>query len=368
LGGSGDHRPLKILHIDPERNWGGGEAQVFGLLKHLADRGHHNDLLAHPRGVLFARCQALDVRARPFIMRNDLDLRCVLRLRRLIRRMAYDIVHFHTKRAHALALWLPRGNRRPRYVVTRRMDYPEPRTWYTSYLYNRRVDGVVAISQTIADVLCSAGVDSQKIRRIASGIDAEKFAAIGVRAVGAEGITEIGCLAALEKRKGHQYLLEAAALLKSQGLKIHCQIAGDGPLRAQLEADARRWGIDAEVRFLGFITDTAQFLAGVDLLAMPSLYEGLGVAALEAMAAGKPVVAAKVGGLGESIVDGITGFLVPPQNSDALAAAIAQLIRSPGLGASMGRRGRERVRQTFSLQTMARENESYYRELLSAPS
>jgi D-inositol-3-phosphate glycosyltransferase len=104
------------------------------------------------------------------------------------------------------------------------------------------------------------------------------------------------------------------------------------------------------------------------VLAMPSLDVGLGVAALEAMAAGKPVVAAKVGGLGESIVDGITGFLVPPQNSDALAAAIAQLIRSPGLGASMGRRGRERVRQTFSLQTMARENESYYRELLSAPS
>jgi glycosyltransferase involved in cell wall biosynthesis len=157
-------------------------------------------------------------------------------------------------------------------------------------------------------------------------------------------------------------------LLKAQGLRIHYQIAGDGPLRAQLESEARRLGIGDEVRFLGFIADAAQFLAEVDVLAVPSLYEGLGVAALEAMAAGKPVVAAKVGGLGESIVDGITGFLVPPQNSNALAAAIAQLIRSPTLGASMGLRGRERVRQVFSLQTMARENESYYRELLSAPS
>jgi glycosyltransferase involved in cell wall biosynthesis len=368
LGGSGDHRPLKILHIDPERNWGGGEAQVFGLLTHLADRGHHNDLLAHPRGVLFARCQALNVRTRPVIMRNDLDVRCVLPLRRLIRRMAYDIVHFHTKRAHALALWLPRGKRRPRYVVTRRMDYPVPRSWYTSYLYNQRVDGVVAISETIADVLRTAGVDSKKIRRIASGIDPEKFAAIGARAGDPEGITVVGCLASLERRKGHQYLLEAAALLKSQGLKIHCQVAGDGPLRAELEAEASRLGIADEVRFLGFITDTAQFLAGVDMLAMPSLYEGLGVAALEAMAAGKPVVAAKVGGLSESIVDGITGFLVPPQDSDALAAAIARLIRSASLGASMGRQGRERVRQIFSLQAMARENESYYRELLGAAS
>ncbi len=70
-----------------------------------------------------------------------------------IREISYDVVHFHTKRAHTLALWLPRGKRRPKYVVTRRMDYVEPRGWYTNLLYNRRVDGVVAISQAIGDGL-----------------------------------------------------------------------------------------------------------------------------------------------------------------------------------------------------------------------
>ena len=131
MAGSGDRRLLKILHIDPEKNWGGGEAQVLGLLTYLAAMGHRNDLVAHPSGFLSKRCQGLDVRARPIVMRNDADVRCVPALRRLIHRMGYDVVHFHTKRAHALALWLPRGRRRPKYVVTRRMDYPEPHSWYT---------------------------------------------------------------------------------------------------------------------------------------------------------------------------------------------------------------------------------------------
>jgi hypothetical protein len=97
LDGSGDHRLLKILHIDPEKNWGGGEAQVLGLLSYLAATGHRNDLLAHPGGLLLTRCQGIDVRARPIVMRNDADVRCVPALRRLIRRMSYDVVHFHTK-------------------------------------------------------------------------------------------------------------------------------------------------------------------------------------------------------------------------------------------------------------------------------
>ena len=129
MGGRGDHRLLKILHIDPERNWGGGEAQVLGLLSRLAAKGHHSHLLTHPGGLLFARCRTLNINTRPIVMRNDLDLRCVVRLRGLIREISYDIVHFHTKRAHALALWLPRGKRPPRYIVSARMDYVDPRGW-----------------------------------------------------------------------------------------------------------------------------------------------------------------------------------------------------------------------------------------------
>ncbi|MGE5218539.1 MAG: glycosyltransferase family 4 protein [Chloroflexota bacterium] len=367
MGGSGNSRLLKILHIDPEKNWGGGEAQVLGLLAYLSAKGHRNDLLTHPSGLLYNRCQKLDVRIRPLVMRNDIDLRCVLALRRLIGAMAYDIVHFHTKRAHALALWLPRGVGRPKYVVTRRMDYPEKHGWLTDRLYNRRVDGVVAISRTIADLLADAGVERKKIRCIPSGIEPRRFEAKRAPEERGESAPVVGCLGGLEERKGHRYLIEAAARLKADGFKIRYRIAGAGPLRSALEAEAARAGLRDEVSFVGFIDDPAAFLADIDLVAMPSLFEGLGVAALEAMAAAKPVIAFNVGGLAESVVDGFTGLLVPPRDAGALASAIAKLVGSPGLAETMGLQGRERVRQHFSLDNMARQNESYYFELLNAP-
>lgn len=367
MGGRGDHRLLKILHIDPERNWGGGEAQVLGLLTHLVAQGHHSHVLTHPSGLLFARCHSLHIKASPIVMRNDLDVRCVARLRRLIRETSYDIVHFHTKRAHTLALWLPRGKRRPKYVVTRRMDYAERRGWYTDLLYNRRVDGVVAISQTIGNVLLRAGVHKDKIRIIPSGIDARIFENIGPQEAHSSNGTVVGCLGVLEERKGHHYLIEAAALLKADGLKIQYLIGGDGPMRTRLEEEVRRLDLTDEVHFLGFVTDTTQFLASIDIFAMPSLYEGLGVAALEAMAAGRAVVATRVGGLAESVVDGTSGLLVPPRDPAALASAITKLARSPSLAKSMGSQGRERARQNFSLKNMALQNESYYYELVAAP-
>ena len=131
---SGERRRLKILHIDPERNWGGGETQVFGLLNFLSAKGHHNELLTHPDGQLFARSEKLNIERTPLVVRNDLDLRCVPALRRQIHDGGYDIVHLHTKRAHSLSLWLPRSRQRPKYLVTRRMDYPEKKNWYTRCL------------------------------------------------------------------------------------------------------------------------------------------------------------------------------------------------------------------------------------------
>lgn len=367
MGGRGDHRLLKILHIDPERNWGGGEAQVLGLLTHLAAKGHHSHLLAHPSGLLFERCRGRNIKTQPIIRRNDLDVRCVAPLRRLLREISYDVVHFHTKRAHTLALWLPRGQRRPKYVVTRRMDYAEPRGWYTNLLYNRAVDGVVAISQAIGTVLVIAGVDKEKIRIIPSGIEPRIFENIGSQA-DSNNATVVGCLGRLEERKGHRYLLEAAAILKAAGMKVQYKIGGDGPMRTRLEEEVARLDLGDEVHFLGFVTDTAQFLASTDIFAMPSLYEGLGVAALEAMAAGKAVVATRVGGLTESVIDGVNGLLVPPRDPASLASAIAKLARSRSLAKSMGNQGRERVRQNFSLESMALQNEAYYYELLAASS
>ena len=104
-------RPLKILHIDPERLWGGGERQVIGLLEYLSRWGHESHLLCHSDGALVREARKIGIKIYPFRLRNDLDLGPVFSVRRLIRDQGYDIVHFHTKRAHAFSLWL--GSARP---------------------------------------------------------------------------------------------------------------------------------------------------------------------------------------------------------------------------------------------------------------
>ncbi len=364
LGERSHNRLLKILHIDPERNWGGGEAQVLGLLTYLCRKGHRNDLLTHPGGRLFEQSGPLGVKRLSLVPRNDLDLRPVPAVRRLIRSEKYDIVHFHTKRAHTLSLWLPRGPQCPKYIVTRRMDYPETKSWYTRYLYNRRVDGVVAISRVILELLVEAGVEAGRIRLIHSGIDPERF--VGCAAASAEAGREVvvGIVAALEERKGHRYLLEAAAALKRRGHKIEYLVAGEGPVRRELEERVKALNLGNEVRFCGFVSDAPDFLSRIDIFILPSLYEGLGVAVLEAMAAGKPVIASRVGGLPELVADGETGFLVAPKNVDGLVEAIARLTDDESLAREMGRKGAARARANFSLEQMAAKNEAYYYELV----
>ena len=362
---SGRSRRLKILHIDPERNWGGGEAQVLGLLSYLVERGHRNDLLTHPGGRLFQKSQRLEVETMPLVIRNDLDLCPVPKLRRLIRGRDYDIVHLHTKRAHALSLWLSHSAPRPKYVVTRRMDYPESKGWYTRCLYNRKVDGVIAISARIAELLLEAGVERERIRLIRSGTDPGPFdRAVRTRELYPERMV-VGVAAVLEERKGHRFLLEAAGRLKARGYRIDYRIAGEGSLKKTLDQTALQLGLEEDVKLLGFVSNMPGFLADVDIVVLPSLFEGLGGSVLEAMAAGKAVIASRVGGLPELVVDGTTGFLVKPGDVEGLANAIAKLAGDRVRIREMGQKGKERLlNQEFTLERMARENEEYYYDLL----
>src|SRR5258706_2007943 len=246
-----------MLHIDPERNWGGGEAQVFGLVKFLAANDHQIELAAHPDGALFAKCAQLSIRHHPIVIRNDLDLRCIPTLRRKLALESYDIVHFHTKRAHALSLWLPHGGRTTKFLVTRRMDYPAAHNWYTRGLYNQCVDGVVAISQTIADLLIAAGVDARRVRLIPSGIEPKLFASLPPSRLHGDGETVFGSVGVLETRKGHRLAIEALAALKLKGIKVRYRLAGDGNLRQEAGQETLPLGGSDQVSFPGVISDTS---------------------------------------------------------------------------------------------------------------
>src|SRR5881628_2741195 len=305
---------MRVLHVDPERAWGGGEVQVLALVRELALRGHDSTVAAHPGGPLARAAAAAGARVVPLAIANHFDLRAALVLRRLA--PGFDVVHFHTARAHALAP-LSRG-RGARLVVTRRMDYVPAGGPYVRFLYNRAVDAVIAISEGVRAALVRVGVRTERIRVVPSGIDAPALAA--------------------PPQAG-------AAVRREWGL------CGEG---RQAEALARAAAaLDGAVEMVGFRRDVAACLAAADVVALPSLQEGLGVAALEAMAAGRPVVASRVGGLTEAVVHEETGLLVPPGDPTALATALVRLARDPGLRARLGAAGRARVLARYTAARMA---------------
>jgi glycosyltransferase involved in cell wall biosynthesis len=366
---------MRIAGVDPERSFGGGEVQVMGLTLELVRVGHEAELLCDPEGELWQCANAAGIICRPLKIRNSLDGAAGLHLRRLLGQHCYDVVHFHTARAHALAPYARR--RADALVVTRRMDYV-PNRWFAPWLYNRAVDGVAAISEGVAQSLVCAGVARQRITLIPSGVDCARFAppseVVRQQARAALGLLPheiaVGTLGALVARKGHSVLIDAMALagckmlgdevMGTAGSRLHCFIAGQGPLRRELAQHILQRDLARSVTLLGHIEDPATMLNALDIFVMPSLNEGLGVAALEAAATGLPVIASAVGGLAEFVVEGRTGLMVKPEQPALLADAIVQLAMDDRRRSIMGGEGRRRVLQNWSMELMARRTLEFY--------
>ena len=298
-----DSPALSIVGVDPELGFGGGETQVLGLTLALAAAGHRAELICDPAGRLWERATAEGIRCHPIRIRNAIDLAAGVKLRAILRREHYDVVHFHTSRAHSMAPFA-RGFAST-LLVTRRMDY-RPNRVFAPLLFNRAVDGVVAISNGVADSLATAGVDRQRVIVIHSGVDCDRFrpptaqeradarAALGI----SNGEILISAAGALEQRKGHRYLIEAiGALAASASLKLKCFIVGQGSVHKVLQGEIAVIRSLERVKLLGRVDDVRELLWASDIFAMPSLKEGLGVAALEAMASSLPVIASDVGGV-----------------------------------------------------------------------
>jgi L-malate glycosyltransferase len=361
--------PLKIAGVDPELRFAGGETQVMALTRELRRRGHRAELICDPAGRLWERARAEGIECHPLRIRNAVDIGAAMRLRSILLGGEFDVVHFHTSRAHAMAP-IVRGCARAA-VVTRRMDYA-PNRLFAPFLYGREVDRVIAISNAVADSLIGAGAPGANISIIPSGVDIERFRPpsdeerIAARhKLGLDDATiAIGAVGALEERKGHRYLLQALAL--SETLRSsRCFIAGEGSIRAALEAEAARLGIARRVMMLGRIDDVRAVLAAMDIFVMPSLKEGLGVAALEAMASGLPVVLSRVGGLAGLIENETNGLQVAPADAEGLAAALERLARDRDLRTSLGARARDAAVAEYSEAAMAERTLEVYRRCIA---
>lgn len=357
------------MHVDAERGFGGGEVQVFLLLAGLARRGHRSVLVCPPGSRAEGEARRRGVEAWPLPMRGDLDLPAVLALRSALGACHADLVHLHTGRAAWLGGLAARLAGLPS-LTTRRMDRPVKRNWRSRLLYGHLVRRAVAISPAVERRLREARV-ACPVTTIPSAVDPELLRPARPRD---EVRAELGLapearvllvLAALVRRKGIDVLLEALALLGDGPAAPALLVAGAGPERAALEELARARGLAARVRFLGQREDKAELLHACDVFCLPSRLEGLGVAALEAMACGRPVLATRVGGLAEAVVDGRTGLVVEPEAPAALAAALARLLADPALCRRLGEEGPRRVAEGFLAEQMTAAYEALYREILA---
>jgi len=210
------------------------------------------------------------------------------------------------------------------------------------------------------------GVDPAKIRLIPNGIPSPANGAVAdVRAeLGIEpGAPVLGVVCELRAQKALEVLFEAAALLLPEFPSLKVLVAGDGPERARLEEAALRLGVADTVLFLGIRRDVPAVLAAVDVAVLSSDYEGSPLSVMEYMAAAKPVVSTRVGGVPELLAEDVHGLLVQPRDPEALAAAVARLLRDPALAKRLGAEGRQRQQREFSLEAMVHRIEDLYEEL-----
>jgi len=366
-------RSLRVLHLAANRWWTGSADPVITLVRGLRERGHRvllgcirGDRLeatARGEGLPLVERLSLDRTAHPFRLARDLVV-----LRRLIRSEGIEIVHTHLSHDHWLA-GLARGGAPARLLRTFHRAAAVKADPLHRWLY-RRTDAAIAVAGPIERRL-AAVFPADRRHRIGGAVDLARFPpGLDGRAIRAElGLGEapvVGTVGRLVPGRGHDLLIGAFARLRGRLPVARLLIVGKGEGRPGLEAEIRRLGLEDAARFAGYReADLPAALAAMDCFVLLGAgSEESCRAALEAMAAGRPVLAARAGALPETVVDGETGWLVEGRDPEAVAARIETLLTDPEGARRMGAAGRQRVEAAFAPARQAARVEAIYRDLL----
>jgi glycosyltransferase involved in cell wall biosynthesis len=371
---------MRVLHVQKVKGLGGSERHLASLLPGLqeagveirmwaatSDDGHRFVDALSGRGV-----DVVHVGAGP-----HLNPELARSLRTEIRRFRPTLVHTHL--LHGDVYGQP---------VARACGVPGISSFHSVHgfftrepirtaerLVGRLAHRTIAISQYVQDFLLRSRLRSpESVRLVPYGLDPNEWQitpAARARARETLGLhsdsVAVGVASRLIPGKGHNILLAAFANARADVPALRLLIAGDGPLRADIEVESRRLGSEV-ARVLGFVSDMRNFMASCDIVVfptLPALGEGFGLAALEAMAAERPVVATRVASLPEIVVNEETGILVPPGNAGTLSAALVRLATNEDLRDRMGRSGSLRADTAFGLDRMVAATLSVYRESTS---
>jgi Glycosyltransferase len=362
---------MRVLHVTTHFNVGGISNYILTLSRGLKEKGVEV-VVASSGGDLRAELDRYGIPHRQLDIMTKFEFgprvfKSAFAISGIVRDEKIDIIHAHSRVAQVASLIASKMSGAK--LVTTCHGYFKKR-WRK--IVDTWGDKVVAISDAVRmHLVDDLGVNPSRVELIYSGVDVGKFSdpcsAEMVRQTKRElGLNDgpvIGTIGRLSSIKGQRFLVEAMkriCLLRPDAQAI---LLGSGDEEEPLKELAQSLGISSTIRFFRSCPDTQRFLSMMDVFVFPSVKEGLGIALLEALASGKACVASNIGGIGDIIKDGYNGVLVDVGDAGAISEAVLRLLSDEAMGKSMGQRGRELVRDRFTLNAMADNMNKLYNKV-----
>lgn len=362
---------MKIVHIDTEMQWRGGQRQAAYLHEYLHRNGYSTVLICQPGSEFEKYCKSNGLPHKALNMRSEFDIIAGYRIARFCKDIGGQILHLHSGHALAVGLWARLFCRKIKLIAVRRVDFHIKKNILSRIKYrNYLVDKIICVSDSVRRVLIEDGIDERKLVTIHSGINLNKFNDKSeYKGLKKElGIPEnnilVGTVAAIVGHKDYENLINAASIVLKENSNVTFCAYGTGVLEKEMREFVRYLGIEKNFIFAGFRRDVEGFLKNCDLFVLASRKEGLGTSILDAQSHGLPVIACRTGGIPEAVTDGVNGLLVEPQNSQQLAEAIIRLSGNRSEREDYGRKALETVKD-FDIGKTIKRNIELYQEFIN---
>lgn len=363
-----------ILYLSTSSGPGGAERVISNLSASLDPARFRAILCLFRPGWIQTHTESRAVSTYVIPTHGMFDWRWMLRFKRLLKAEHVDLIHAHEFDANVQGTLVAVLSGIPVVATVHGKNYFwEKGRRRLAYRWVSRRATMVAVSQDLKHFLVEkVGIDPGHVKVVYNGVDAlPQIDSSDIRKCREElelpsGSQIVGVIGNLYPVKGHQYLIASIPSVLAKCPNTTFIFAGRGQLEAELRSQALQLGVDERIRFLGLREDIPRILSILDVFVLPSLSEGLSMAILEAMIAGKPVIATNVGGNPELVEDGETGYLVPSQNSQTLADRLITVLTNRDRALKFGTTGQRHAQGRFSLQTMVHEYQALYDQCIEA--
>jgi glycosyltransferase involved in cell wall biosynthesis len=374
-----------ILFVIDNLQFGGGEKVFSQIIKGLPPEKYEISLASHPNDEFLQAIHGPQIHFFPADFSKRLNFSLVPRLTKIIKENNIEIVHGQGTRAEFYARLASRLAGKSKYVSTIAMPVegfdvgPVRKKIYSLFdrFSEKFVDRFLVVSDVLRDKMIRGhGIPAEKVIRIYNGIEIDHYMPQNQNGsrekirqefdVGKDTLL-IGAIGRLVWQKGFDYLISAVPGIFETSSRTKMLLVGDGPLRDELEALAAKLKVEEYIIFAGFRSDIRDILSAIDVLVVPSLLEGFPMITLEGMAMAKPIIATRIDGIKEQIVDGESGILIPPKDPDAINQAIFRLSTDKELAQDLGLEARRRVENEFTVKRMISETEKVYHSLYEQP-